>query len=134
MGLVMKIFINFRGVLSVLFCFLPWLDSLVVNPVVMSWYLDCCGRGLASMIAKLDTMHTRLFFFHLRQSCFHQCTRFHQDWSEDLPTIPLGVLSNGPRFLDNSEREESPWGVGRRVAVLRTSQDIMRPGFSISIT
>ena len=32
------------GVLSVLFCFLPWLDSSVVNPGVMSWYLDCCGR------------------------------------------------------------------------------------------
>ena len=31
------------SVLSVFFCFLPWLDSLVVNPGVMSWYLDCCG-------------------------------------------------------------------------------------------
>ena len=25
------------------FCFLPWLDSWVVNPGVMSWYVDCCG-------------------------------------------------------------------------------------------
>ena len=31
------------GVLSVLFCFLPQLDSCVVNPGVMSWYLDCYG-------------------------------------------------------------------------------------------
>ena len=31
------------GVSSVLFCFLPRLDSWVVNPGVMSWYLDCCG-------------------------------------------------------------------------------------------
>ena len=31
------------GILSVLFCFLPWLDSWVVNPGVMSWYLDCWG-------------------------------------------------------------------------------------------
>ena len=31
------------GVLSVLFCFLPWLNSWAVNPGVMSWYLDYCG-------------------------------------------------------------------------------------------
>ena len=31
------------GVLSVLFCFLPWLDLWVVNPGVMSWYFDCRG-------------------------------------------------------------------------------------------
>ena len=31
------------GVLSVLFCFLPQLDSWVVNPGVISWYPDCCG-------------------------------------------------------------------------------------------
>ena len=29
-----------------------------------------------------------------------QCIRFPQDWSEDLLTIPLGVLSSGPRFLN----------------------------------
>ena len=29
--------------LSVLFCFLPWLDLWIVNPGVVSWYLDCCG-------------------------------------------------------------------------------------------
>ena len=51
---------------------------------------------------------TQIFFFHPRQSCFHQCTRFPQDWSEDLLTIPLGVLPSGPRFLDKSERGESP--------------------------
>ena len=45
-------------------------------------------------------LHIKLFFFHLRQSCFHQCTRFPQDWSKDLLTIPLWVLSSGPRFLN----------------------------------
>ena len=58
------------------------------------------GRGLASMVLKLET----------RKSCFHQCTRFPQDWSEDLLTIPLGVLSNDPRFLDKSERRERALG------------------------
>ena len=67
------------------------------------------GRGLASMVSKSETT-AYLAFFHLRQSCFHQCTRLPQDWSEDLLTIPLGVLSSGPRFLDKSERGESPLG------------------------
>ena len=31
------------SVLNILFCFLPWLDSWVVNPGVRSWHLDCCG-------------------------------------------------------------------------------------------
>ena len=57
------------------------------------------GRGLASMVSNWRLLHIRLFFFHPRQSYFHQCTRFPQDWSEDLLTIPLGVLSSGPRFL-----------------------------------
>ena len=65
------------------------------------------GRGLASMVSKLETTAYPALLFHPRQSWFHQCTRFPQDWSEDLPTIPLGVLSSGPRFLDKSERGES---------------------------
>ena len=74
------------------------------------------GRGLASMVSKLETyLHILLFFFHPRQSCFHQCIGFPQGWSEDLPPIPLRVLSSGPRFLGKSERGE-PSGVGRRVA------------------
>ena len=93
------------------------------------------GTRLASMVSKLETTASPALLSPSRQSCFHHCTRFPQDWSEDLLTIPLGVLSSGPRFLDKGERGESPSGVGRRVAGLRTSQeDIVRPGFSISIT
>ena len=72
------------------------------------------GRGLASVVTKLETtaylhiLHIWLFFFHPRQSCFYQCTRFPQDWSEDLLKIPLEVLSNGPKFLPKSERGQSP--------------------------
>ena len=90
------------------------------------------GRGLDSMVSKLETTAYAALLFPPRQSCSHQCIRFPQDWSEDLLTIPLGVLSSGPRFLDKSETGE-PSGVDRRVAGLRTSQgDILRPGFSIS--
>ena len=90
------------------------------------------GRGLASVVSKLETIAYPPL--HPRQSCFHQCTRFPQDWSEDLLTIPLRVLSSGPRFLGKSEGKRA-LGVGKRVAGLRTTQgDIVRPGFSISIT
>ena len=41
--LVSEISQGLTGVLSVLFYFLSWLDSWVVNPGVMSWYLDCGG-------------------------------------------------------------------------------------------
>ena len=43
------------------------------------------AEGLASMVSKLETTaYPALFFFHPRQSCFHQHTRFPKDWSEDL--------------------------------------------------
>ena len=54
------------GVLSVLFCFLPQLDSVVVNPGVVSWYLDCCrGRkhyriGGSSIWARVESLGTHL--------------------------------------------------------------------------
>ena len=75
------------------------------------------GRGLASMVSKLETyLHILLFFFHPRQSCFHQCTRFPQDWSEGLLTIPLGFCPvvqgfetrvKGERALGG--RQEGSW-------------------------
>ena len=56
------------------------------------------ANGLASMVSKLEiTAYPAGFFFpHPRQSCFHQCTIFPKDWSEDLLTISLGVLPSGP--------------------------------------
>ena len=86
------------------------------------------GHGLGSIVSKLETTHhpaLSLFFFFfffpdLRQSCFHQCTRFLRDWSEDLLTIPLSVLASGPKFLDKSARRGLV-GVCRRVTGLRIS-------------
>ena len=80
-----------------------------------NWVEVTSGKGLASKVSKLETIAYPALFFHPRQSCFHWCTRFPQDSSQDLLTIPLGVLSSGPRFLDKSERGELS-GVCRRVA------------------
>ena len=62
------------------------------------------GKGLDSMVPKLETTAYLGLIFHPRQSYFHQCTRFPQDLSEDLLTIPLRALSSGTRFLGKSER------------------------------
>ena len=92
------------------------------------------GKRLASIVSKLGTSAYLALLFHPRQSCFHQCTRFPQDWSEDLLTVPLRILSSGPRFIGKSERERV-LGSRQEVSGLRNSQgDIVKPGFSISTT
>ena len=64
--LIFEISQGLTGVLSVLFCFLPQLDSVVVNPGVVSWYLDCCrGRkhyriGGSSIWARVESLGTHL--------------------------------------------------------------------------
>ena len=74
-----------------------------------NWAEVAGGKGLASMVSKLETTAYPALLFHPRQSCFHQRIRFPQDWSEDLLTILPGVLASGPRFLGKNERGESPW-------------------------
>ena len=107
------------------------LKSGLLDQLIGQKYLVANVQPLWSQNWRL--LHIQLFFFHSRQSCSHQFTRFPQNWSQDRLTILLGVLSNGAKFLGKSERE--PSGLGRMVAVLRTSQEnIVRPGFSISTT
>ena len=65
------------------------------------------GKLLSPMVSKLEIIDYLVLLFPSRQSCFHQCTRFPEDWPKDLLTILLRVLSNGPKFLGRSEREES---------------------------
>ena len=92
------------------------------------------GKGLASIVSKLETTAYLALLFPSKTKLLNQCIRFPQDWSEDLLTIPLMVLSSGPKFLGKSEKGESS-GLGRRVAGLRTSQkDIIKPRFSMSTT
>ena len=68
------------------------------------------GRGLDSVISKLETTAYPALLFPPKTKLLPSMYQIPQDWSEDLLTIPLGVLSNGPRFLDKSEKGESPQG------------------------
>ena len=69
------------------------------------------GKGFRPYGLKIgDYCISSSYFFHPRQSCFHQCTRFPQDWSEDFLTILLPVLSSGPRFLARVKGERALGG------------------------
>ena len=115
----------------------PWV-TLEVNDVPLS-LCDDLGRPNHGMISWSVFFFFFFFLFFTTSSAFsvqmgkpsiHPVNGLVRGSS----TIPLRVLSSGPRFLSKSERGE-PLRVGRRVAVLRTSQgNIVRPGFSISIT
>ena len=99
-----------------------------------NWAEEAGGKGLVSMVSKLETTTYLALLFPSKTNLLPSAYLISQEWSGDLLTIPLSVLSSGPRFLGKGERERA-LGVGRRVAGLRTSQgDIVRPGFSISTT
>ena len=76
--------------MAILFPF-PSSKAQVGAMSLANWAEVAGGRGLASMVSKLETTAYLTLLFHPRQSCFHQCTRFPQNWSEDFLTITLGV-------------------------------------------
>ena len=67
------------------------------------------GRGLASMISKLETTAYPALLFPSKTKLLPSVYQTSSG-SEDLLAIPLMVLSSGPRFLGKSERGESSWG------------------------
>ena len=68
------------------------------------------GRGLASMVSKLETTAYPTLLFPSRTKLLPTVYQISSGLVRDLLTIPLGVLSSGPGFLDKSERGESPQG------------------------
>ena len=68
------------------------------------------GKGLASMVSKLEITAYPALLFPSKIKLFPSVYQISSGWSEDLPTIPLGVLSSGPRFLGKSERGKSSQG------------------------
>ena len=68
------------------------------------------GRGLDSMISKLETTAYPALLFPSKTELLLSVYQISSGLSEDLLTIPLRVLSSGPRFLNKSEKGESPRG------------------------
>ena len=85
-----------------------------------SW-LSSHGRGLGK---NWRLLHTRLFFFHPRQSCFHQCTRF--------PHADLGVGDKGPSSEQRMLAQGwggggAPWGAVKGSGWRRSWAAVLRP-------
>ena len=68
------------------------------------------GKHLDSTVSKLETTAYLALLFPSKTNLLPSAYLISQEWSGDLLTIPLGVLSSGPKFLGKSERGESPWG------------------------
>ena len=64
------------------------------------------GKGLASMVSKMETTAYPALLFPFKTKLLPSVYQI----SEDLPTVPLRVLSSGPKFQGNSKRGESPLG------------------------
>ena len=72
-----------------------------------NWIEVAAGKGLASMVSKLETTAYLALLFPSKTKLLRPVC---SDSSEDLLTIPLWVLSSGPRFLGKNEKGESPQG------------------------
>ena len=91
------------------------------------------GKGLASMVSKLETTAYLALFFPSKTKLLppvYQISSKLVRGSSDNPSQDFVLWSKVSR---QEWKGREPLGVGRRVAGLRTSQeDIVRPGFSIS--
>ena len=93
------------------------------------------GKGLASMVSKLETTAYPALLFLSKTKLLpsvYQVSSGLVRGSYENPSLGFVLWSKVSR---QELKGREPSGVGRRVAGLRTSQgDIVRPGFSISTT
>ena len=68
------------------------------------------GRGLASMIAKLETAAYPALLYPSKTKLLPSVYQISSGLVRGSSDNPSWVLSSGPRFLDKSERGESPRG------------------------
>ena len=93
------------------------------------------GKGLASMVSKLETTAYLALFFPSKTKLLppvYQISSKLVRGSSDNPSQDFVLWSKVSR---QEWKGREPLGVGRRVAGLRTSQGVVvRPGFSINTT
>ena len=92
------------------------------------------GKGLASMVSKLEaTAYLALYPSKTKLlPSMYQISSWLVIGSSDNPS--QGFV-HWPKVSRQQQKGREPWGVGRRVVGLRTSEgDIVKSGFSISTT
>ena len=68
------------------------------------------GKGLASMVSKLETRAYMPLLFPSKTKLLPSVYQISSGLVRGSSDNPSWVLSSGPRFLDKSERGESPRG------------------------
>ena len=68
------------------------------------------GRGLASMVSKLETTAYPALFFPSKTKLLPSVYQISSGLVRGSSDNPSRVLPSGPRFLGRSERGESPQG------------------------
>ena len=92
-------------------------------------------RGLASMISKLETTAYPALLFPSKTKLLPSVYQISSGLVRGSSDNPFQGFVQWSKVSRQEWKGREPLGVGRRVAGLRTSQrDIVRPGFSISIT
>ena len=68
------------------------------------------GRGLVPIVSKLETTAYPALLFPSKTKLLPSVYQISSGLVRGSSDKTLGVLSSGPRFLDKSERGESPQG------------------------
>ena len=73
-----------------------------------SWAEVHGDKGLASMVSKLETTAYLAFLFPSKTKLLPSVYQISSGLVRGSSDNPLRILSNGPKFLGNRERGESP--------------------------
>ena len=93
------------------------------------------GRGLASMISKLETTAYPALLFPSKTKLLPSVNQIFSGLVRRSSHNPARAFVQWSKVSRQEWKGREPSWVGKRVSGLRTSQgDIVRPGFSISMT
>ena len=93
------------------------------------------GKGLASMVSKLETTAYPALLFPSKTKLLPSVYQISSGLARGSSDNPSRGFVQWSKVSRQEWKGREPSGVGRRVSGLRTSQGhIMRPGFSISTT
>ena len=95
--------------MAILFPF-PSSKARVRDMSSANWAEVPVGRGLASMISKLETTAYLALLFPSKTKLLPSVYQISSELVRRSSDNPSRGLSSGPRFLDKSERGESPRG------------------------
>ena len=93
------------------------------------------GKGLASMVSKLEATAYPALLFPFKTNLLHSLYQISSGLVRGSSNNPSWGFVQCSKVSKQERKGREPLGVGRRIVGLRASQgDIVRPGFFISTT